>query len=81
MAGYGSYAPKGKVSSLVYKTLTRKKPRGRRTVADMISDRDGVYVTDKQVSNSLTYLKLSGFVQNTKPGMAGSAAGENWVRV
>ena len=71
---------RGRVSKLVYAALAPKTARSTQTVSDLIYDRTGDDLSERQVGDALKYLSTTGFARNTKPGVGGTAAGENWVR-
>ncbi|MBI4028855.1 MAG: hypothetical protein HY376_00595 [Candidatus Blackburnbacteria bacterium] len=72
--------PKGYVSRLVYSVLAPKTARSTQTISDLVFDRTGEDLTEQQVGDALKYMSCTGFARNTKPGVGGPAAGENWVR-
>ena len=71
---------RGRVSKLVYSVLAPKTARGTQTVSDLIYTRTGDDLSERQVGDALKYLAQTGFARNTKPGVGGTRAGENWVR-
>ncbi len=73
--------PRGRVSRLVYSALAPKTARSTMTVGDLVYERTGMDLTERQVGDALTYLQRTGFARNTKPGVGGFGAGENWVRL